>query len=418
MRVVDCTTFVIANPPPHFGGRYFIVVKLTTDTGVVGYGEVYVATFGPHAVAAMVADLADRWVIDADPNRIELLWRRMYSSGYSLRPDPTLVGVMSGVEMACWDIVGKDAGKPVYDLLGGRVHDRIRTYTYLYPADGRPDVYTDPTQAAEQAAFEVERGFTAVKFDPAGPYTAFDGHQPSLEDIERSVAITGAIREAVGSRADLLFGTHGQFTAAGAIRLAQRLEAFDPLWFEEPTQPDQPEEMARVARQTSIPIATGERLTTITSSQRSPVTRRGDLAAEPGAVRRAAGGEEDRGDRRGGRLSDRTAPVLRPDPRRGEHPAGGDAAEPPDRRGHPGLGWLPRRAADHPHPVGGRPRDPVERARPRRRTERARGTGQPLPHRRRTPPDDERDARDVTSGSRGTSRRRAWGAGRGGRRRC
>ena len=78
------------------------------------------------------------------------------------------------------------------------------------------------------------------------------------------MAITGAIREAVGSRADLLFGTHGQFTAAGAIRLAQRLEQFDPLWFEEPTQPDQPEEMARVARQTSIPVATGERLTTIT----------------------------------------------------------------------------------------------------------------------------------------------------------
>ena len=216
MHIVDCTTFVIANPPPHFGGRYFIVVKLTTDTGIVGYGEIYVATFGPHTVAAMVADVADRWVIDADPNRIELLWRRMYSSGYALRPDPTLVGVMSGIEMACWDIVGKDAGKPVYDLLGGRVHDRLRTYTYLYPADGRPDVYTDPAQAAEQAAFEVARGFTAVKFDPAGPYTAFDGHQPSLDDIDRSVAITGAIRDAVGSRADLLFGTHGQFTAAGA----------------------------------------------------------------------------------------------------------------------------------------------------------------------------------------------------------
>ncbi len=264
MRIADCTTFVIGNPPPHFGGRYFIVVKLTTDAGVVGYGEVSVATVGPHTVAAMVADVADRWVIDADPNRIELLWRRMYSSGYALRPDPTLVGVMSGIEMACWDIVGKDAGKPVYDLLGGRIHDRIRTYTYLYPADGRPDVYTDPAQAAEQAAVEVERGFTAVKFDPAGPYTAFDGHQPSLDDIERSASITAAVREAVGSRADLLIGTHGQFTAAGAIRLAARLEPFDPLWFEEPTQPDQPEEMARVARRTSIPIATGERLTTLT----------------------------------------------------------------------------------------------------------------------------------------------------------
>ncbi len=264
MRIVDCTTFVIGNPPPHFGGRYFIVVKLTTDTGVVGYGEIYVATVGPHTVAAMVDDVATRWVIDHDPNRIELLWRRMYSSGYTLRPDPTLVGIMSGLEMACWDIVGKDAGKPIADLLGGRVHERLRTYTYLYPSEGRPEVYTDPAQAATQAALEVDRGFTAVKFDPAGPYTAVDGHQPGLVDIERSVAMVAAVREAVGTRADILFGTHGQFTAAGAIRLARQLEPYDPLWFEEPTVADQPEEMARVARQTTIPIATGERLTTVT----------------------------------------------------------------------------------------------------------------------------------------------------------
>ena len=263
MRIVDCTTFVIGNPPPHFGGRYFIVVKLTTDTGVVGYGEIYVATFGPHMVAAMVDDVADRWVIGSDPHRIELTWRRIYSSGYALRPDPTLVGIASGIEMACWDIVGKDAGKPVSDLLGGRVHDRLRTYTYLYPTEDRPDVYDDPAEAAAQAAFEVERGFTAVKFDPAGPYTAFDGHQPSLDDIRRSVAMVAAVREAVGSRADILFGTHGQFTASGAIRLAQHLEPYGPLWFEEPTPPDMPEEMARVARQTTIPVATGERLTTV-----------------------------------------------------------------------------------------------------------------------------------------------------------
>jgi len=263
VKIADCTTFVIGNPPPHHGGRYFIVVKLTTDTGVIGYGEIYVATVGPQTVAAMVTDIADRLVIDADPHRIELLWRQMYSSGYALRPDPTLVGIMSGIEMACWDIVGKDAGLPISDLLGGRVHDRLRTYTYLYPTLDRPDVYADPTQAADQALFEVGRGFNAVKFDPAGPYTAFDGHMPSLDDIARSVALTGAVREAVGDRADLLFGTHGQFTAAGAIRLAQQLEPFDPLWFEEPTQPDLPEEMARVARQTTIPVATGERLTTI-----------------------------------------------------------------------------------------------------------------------------------------------------------
>ena len=101
-----------------------------------------------------------------------------------------------------------------------------------------------------------------MKFDPAGPYTAFDPHQPSLDDLERSEAMVRAVREAVGTDADLLFGTHGQFTTSGAIRLARRLEAYDPLWFEEPTPPENPREMGRVASQTTIPIATGERLTT------------------------------------------------------------------------------------------------------------------------------------------------------------
>src|SRR5262249_60810704 len=90
----------------------------------------------------------------------------------------------------------------------------------------------------------------------------FDPRQPDLEAIARSAAFCRRIREAVGTRCDLLFGTHGQFTTSGAIRLARRLEPYDPLWFEEPTPPESPEEMARVARQTSIPIATGARLTT------------------------------------------------------------------------------------------------------------------------------------------------------------
>lgn len=264
MKISDVTTFVIKNPPPHFGGKYFIVVKVTTDTGIVGYGEIYAATFGPHTIKAMVDDVAARWVFDHDPSQIELMWRRIYSSGYSLRPDPTLVGIMSGIEMACWDIVGKEVGKPVADLLGGRVHERLRTYTYLYPSAGWREVYTNPDHAAARAVNEVERGFTALKFDPAGPYTAFDGHQPSLDDLALSTQMISAIKGAVGTKADLLFGTHGQFTASGAIRMAKAIEPYGPLWFEEPTVADQPQEMARVARQTSIPIATGERLTTIT----------------------------------------------------------------------------------------------------------------------------------------------------------
>ncbi|NNF64838.1 MAG: mandelate racemase/muconate lactonizing enzyme family protein [Acidimicrobiia bacterium] len=264
MKVASCETFVVGNPPPSYGGRYFLFVKLSTDDGIDGLGEAYVATFDPHLVAKLIEDVAERFVIGNSPTAIETMWRRVYSSGYSSRPDVTLMGVFSALEMACWDIVGKSVDKPVYELLGGRVHETLRSYTYIYPEpqDGGDAVYTDPQLAAERAAEYVAKGFTAVKFDPAGPYTAFDPHQPSLLDLERSEAMVRAVREAVGTDADLLFGTHGQFTTSGAIRLARRLEAYDPLWFEEPTPPENPREMSRVAAQTTIPIATGERLTT------------------------------------------------------------------------------------------------------------------------------------------------------------
>lgn len=264
MRITDLKTFVVGNPPPGFGGRYFIFLKLKTACGLEGVGEVYCATFGPHVVARMIEDTFARHVEGMDPFRIEALWRRVYGTGFSHRPDLSLMSVLSGLECALWDIVGKSVGKPVYELLGGKVHERLRSYTYLYPKPDEDDAtfYADPDASAERAAEAVGDGFTAVKFDPAGAYSVHDGRQPDLKSIERCVSFCRKIREAVGTRADLLFGTHGQFTASGAIRLARHLEPFDPLWFEEPCPPDMPEEMAKVARATSIPVATGERLTT------------------------------------------------------------------------------------------------------------------------------------------------------------
>ena len=263
MKLTDIQTFVVGNPPPHFGGRYFVFVKLTTDGNVSGIGEAYCVPFEPHLVAKMIEDVFDRYARGQDPHDIETLWRRVYSSGFTQHPDLTVMGVLSALEMACWDIIGKEAGQPVYKLLGGRVHERLRSYTYIYPRAGdQTDVYDDPDLAAERAADYVAQGFTALKFDPAGPYSAFDGRQLSLEALDRSERFARQLREAVGSKADLLFGTHGQMTAAGALRLARRLERYDPLWFEEPVPPDAPEEMAKVARGTSIPVAAGERLAT------------------------------------------------------------------------------------------------------------------------------------------------------------
>jgi galactonate dehydratase len=263
VKLTDIETFVVGNPPPHFGGRYFVFVKLTTDSGVSGIGEAYCVPFEPHLVAKMIEDVFARYVAGNDPHDIETMWRRVYSSGFTQHPDLTLMGVLSALEMACWDIIGKEANKPVYKLLGGQVHERLRAYTYIYPRPGdQSDVYHDPDLAAERAAEYLAQGFTALKFDPAGPYSAFDGRQLSLEALDLCERFAKQLREAVGMKADLLFGTHGQMTAAGAIRLAKRLEPFDPLWLEEPVPPDAPEEMAKVARATSIPIATGERLAT------------------------------------------------------------------------------------------------------------------------------------------------------------
>ena len=265
MKVTDLTVFIVGNPPPGWGGRYFTFVKLTTSNGITGIGECYGATFGPRAMTAMIEDTFKRYVEGMDPFHIEALWRRVYGSGYSLRPDVSLMGVLSGIEIALWDIKGKATGKPVYELLGGKVHERLRSYTYIYPdtAKGQDDsVYWNAEQSAERAAHYAGLGFTGIKFDPAAPYSCFDPRQPSLESIALCVKFCKLLREAVGSKADLLFGTHGQFTASGAIRLARQLEPFDPLWFEEPVPPEKPEEMALVARQTTIPIATGERLTT------------------------------------------------------------------------------------------------------------------------------------------------------------
>ena len=263
MKLAGIQTFVVGNPPPHFGGRYFVFVKLTTACGISGLGEAYCVPFDPHLVAKMIEDVFARYAEGRDPHDIEALWRRVYSSGFTQHPDLTVMGVLSALEMACWDIIGKAANQPVYKLLGGQVHERLRAYTYIYPRPGdQSDVYHDPDLAAVRAAEYLAQGFTALKFDPAGPYSAFDGRQLSLDALELCERFARQLREAVGTKADLLFGTHGQMTAAGAIRLAKRLEPFDPLWLEEPVPPDAPEEMAKVARATSIPIATGERLAT------------------------------------------------------------------------------------------------------------------------------------------------------------
>ena len=264
MKITDLKTYVVDPHGP--GGRNWVFLKLITDSGIEGVGEAFDVPFNPHVVTRLIQTTAERFVIGADPFKIELMWRRIYASGFDQHPDVTKMGVISAFEIACWDIIGKAVGQPVYNLLGGRYHEKLRTYTYMYPPASRTlqqgFVQNTPQSAGERAVDYVRMGFTAIKFDPVGPGTMHAPLQLSIKNLANAEAVIGGIREAVGDKCDIIIGTHGQMTTSSAIRLAKRLEKFDPLWFEEPVPPENRDEMARVADHTSIPIASGERLST------------------------------------------------------------------------------------------------------------------------------------------------------------
>ena len=279
MKVTGAEVFPIALPPPARGGNYWMVLRLDTDAGISGYGEMMLLShpFRWPVVVAALEDLVDQAVLGHDPYDAEELFDRIYGrAGYSHAPEQTNLAMLSAIDMACWDLVGKDLGQPVHRLLGGRVRDKVRTYTYLY-ADTNDQanlqqslrsLWLDPDYAAARARHYVDLGFTAVKLDPFSLTISDDqalGQRVPVQftpsALTRAAAVIGAIRDEVGDEADILVGTHGQMTPSSAIRFARTIEEFDPLWFEEPVPPENMTALAEVARATSIPITTGERLT-------------------------------------------------------------------------------------------------------------------------------------------------------------
>jgi len=168
MKLQDLDVIVTAPPAPGWGGRYWILVKVTTDTGVVGWGECYASTIGPDAMGAVIQVVLVCHMGDEYPEKFELMFRWLYSSGFTQRPVLTLMGAFSGLEIACWDILGKARACPVHALFGGRMNEKFRAYTYLYPLPHHDvtDFWSSPEMAAESAADCVARGYTAVKFGP------------------------------------------------------------------------------------------------------------------------------------------------------------------------------------------------------------------------------------------------------------
>lgn len=237
MRITDLDVVVVGNP-----WKNWIFVRLHTDAGLTGLGE---AT-GGLATKPNVGDVEElrRHVLGEDPLQPERLYHKLYRARY-LQPS---VG-MSAVEQACWDILGKHLGVPLWQLFGGKLHERLRVY-----ANGWYRGPRTPESFAAAARGMVARGYTALKFDPfGGAY-----QQITRESEGLAVAIVRAVREAVGDDVDLLIEAHERFTVSTAIRLGRALEEFRPMWLETPVRTADLAGHLEVARAIGIPVVLGE----------------------------------------------------------------------------------------------------------------------------------------------------------------
>jgi galactonate dehydratase len=239
VKITDIKTIVVGNP-----WKNWIFVKIYTDEGIEGLGECTGGLMTAPNKAA-VEELRSR-LIGKDPTRIQEIIEFTRKTLFLSRGGNAL----SGIEMACWDIVGKMCGQPLYQLLGGKVKDAVRVY-----ANGWYQGPANPQMFAEKARYMVSRGYTALKFDPFGKAYKF----MSREEERRTEEIVRAVREAVGDQVDLMIEAHDRFNLSQAIRLGYMLEPYHIFWFETPVLSDNFEKICETARRIKIPVIAGER---------------------------------------------------------------------------------------------------------------------------------------------------------------
>lgn len=225
----------------------FLFVKVHTDEGITGLGES--GTWGYLEASEKVMEKFGRYLVGQDPLRIEHHWQAIFR-GQFYRGGPVLTSALSGIEQAMWDIKGKVLGVPAYELLGGAVRDKVRVYAHVGGATADALV--------ESAQKRVAQGFNALKTGFFGATQIVDTQRVVLEAVEKMAAV----REAVGPDVDIGVDFHGRISPAMAVRLAQALEPYYPMFIEEPCLPENVDTMVTIARSTSIPVATGERLFT------------------------------------------------------------------------------------------------------------------------------------------------------------
>jgi galactonate dehydratase len=246
MKITGARTHVLGTP-----WRNLTIVEVLTDEGITGLGEVRMVNH-TDALHGYLNEAVPRRVIGADPFDVESLVHRMMRHDFAV-PGEIAMSALATVEIACWDIMGKALGVPVYKLLGGAVRDRIKVY-----ANGWYQVERTPEEFHAAALRVVERGYRGLKLDPFGAGL----FELDTEETARSIALVEAVRSAIGPDVELFVEMHGRFSAATAIRIAGLLTPFRPAWIEEPVPPENLKALVKVAEHTDIPIATGERLHT------------------------------------------------------------------------------------------------------------------------------------------------------------
>lgn len=245
MKVTDIKTFLVDCYRTNW-----VFVKVYTDEGIDGVGEATLE-YKEKALVGAVEHIKE-YLVGKDPRQIEKHWHDIYRDAY-WRGGAVLMSALSAVEMAMWDILGKSLGVPVYQLLGGKVHEKVRIYVNGWFAGAK-----EPEEFAQKAKIAVARGVTAMKWDPFGKNYL----NISNADLDKALRNIAAVREAVGNDVDLLIEGHGRFNIPTAVKIAQELAQFKPMFFEEPVPPDNLDALRAVRDKSPVAIAAGERLYT------------------------------------------------------------------------------------------------------------------------------------------------------------
>jgi galactonate dehydratase len=246
MKVTGVKTYL------YHGHFNWLLVKLETDEGIEGWGEATTQS-SELATQAQVHTIGEHYLVGKDPRQIELHVSTLLRNTY-WKPSFIIYSAISGLEMAMWDILGKSLNVPVYALLGGACHPRLKIYHNGWWFGAKS--YDDYARLAKEMA---DKGARALKFDPMqGVDTFMDTRQ-----FNRTVEAIKLVREAVGDDVELHIDVHGRLSPDNAIRLADALEPYRPYWWEEPIPTDASlDDLARVAQSINIPVVAGERLYT------------------------------------------------------------------------------------------------------------------------------------------------------------